>query len=437
MPRPVPARIAADDLQTLRDRLRAPVGRGPAIALVAVHPALIDSPSLAALAIGLAGALGRLGAEGPPPDVVRPDDVDAISRLRAADRIVLVAGGGPAPLRPAIARLLIGATERRIGVHLVGAPGPGGADLRRAWGSDHGHPIRLDHREDLDRLARWLCDRAVGVALGGGGARAAAHFGVLDGLVAAGIPIDALTGASAGAAVGAMYANGRGGLQAVRHMRAHLDWLGVTGWRAARLPAMAVLRPARYAAFTARLVGEHDIEDLPLPFACVSTDVGAGALRVHDDGSLWRAVLASAALPGLIPPVRAEDGALLVDGGVVDNIPIAPLRQMGVGAVVAVDINPLRRWAPRARRWTRRLPDGMTQAMAGAVGQTFRGMTRATRRAAGEADVYIAPALPACGILSFGQMEAAYRVGQAAVPRAVRAAAGAPDEDAEPRGVGA
>ncbi len=436
MPRPLPPRVAADDLQLLRARLQAPVGPGPAVALVAVHPALNGSPSLAALAVGLAGALGRLGADGPPPDVIDPDDVGAPARMRAADRIVLVAGGGSVPLRPYIARLLLGATERRIGVHLVGARGPGGGDLRRTWGSSHGHPVRLDHPEDLDRLARWLCDRAVGVALGGGGARAAAHFGVLEGLAAAGIPIDALTGASAGAAVGALYANGRHGLPAVRHMRAHLDWLGVTGWRAARLPAMAVLRPARYSAFTARLVGEHDIEDLQLPFACVSTDVGAGALRVHDGGSLWQAVLASAALPGLIPPVRSDDGALLVDGGVVDNIPIAPLRSMGVGAVIAVDINPLRRWAPRARRWTRRLPAAMTQAMAGAVGQTFRGMTRATRRAAGEADVYIAPALPACGILSFGQMEAAYRIGQAAVPGVAAACDPIVPAD-EARGIGA
>jgi predicted acylesterase/phospholipase RssA len=197
--------------------------------------------------------------------------------------------------------------------------------------------LRRHHRPDLERLVRILSGRAVGVVFGGGGARGFAHLGVLRALEELGIPVDVVGGTSMGAPMAACAARGMTAAEALDEAReGYRSLLDYT------LPFVSVISGAGITGSITRSLGAWNIEDLWLPYFCVSTNITRAAPVVHRRGSLHRAVRASVAIPGVLPPVP-ENGELLVDGGVLNNLPIDVMRELNpTGPVIAVDVVPNR-----------------------------------------------------------------------------------------------
>ena len=173
----------------------------------------------------------------------------------------------------------------------------------------------------------------LGIALGSGSARGWAHIGVLRALEQAGIVPDVVSGTSIGALVGAAYASGR--LGPLEEWVARIDW-----WEIIRYMDMSrggVEGERLMRAFGER-VEDVPIETLPKPFGAVATDLLTGREVWFQNGSLLEAVRASIALPGLFSPVRFQE-RWLVDGGLVDPLPVSLCRALGAEQVIAVNLN--------------------------------------------------------------------------------------------------
>lgn len=187
---------------------------------------------------------------------------------------------------------------------------------------------------DFDRLARTLTDRRVGLVLGGGGARGFAHLGVLRALEEAKIPVDWIGGNSIGALIGAQYAQGVPIDRILSQTRRF-----VSAGEMLTLPLISVFGGHRFRRGLSRIFGDVSIESLTVPFFCVSSNLSEACLKVHETGMLWRAVAASNSPPGLLPPIP-DQGRLLVDGAVLDNVPADIMRErIGGGTLIAVDVN--------------------------------------------------------------------------------------------------
>jgi predicted acylesterase/phospholipase RssA len=202
-------------------------------------------------------------------------------------------------------------------------------------GIDAHYHVALDSPADFARLARCLAGEGIGLVLGGGGARGFAHLGVLRALAEAGVPIDWVGGTSIGAIIAALVAQGSSADQVLASCRQHFRSL-----RDPTLPLVALLSGRRIRGRLEDAFGATAIEDLPLPFLCVSTNLSRAAQAVHERGSLVHAIRASISLPGILPPMRL--GAdLHVDGGLVNNLPIDVMAaKPEIGAVIAVDVSP-------------------------------------------------------------------------------------------------
>jgi predicted acylesterase/phospholipase RssA len=173
--------------------------------------------------------------------------------------------------------------------------------------------------------------------LGGGGARGFAHLGALRAFEEQGVPIDVVGGTSIGALAGALWAIGLG---ADERDRLAIEKLAGTrsliGWT---LPIASLSSAKKLTQMLQSddLFGDADIEDLPNPYFAVSASYSTGQPVVHESGSLWFAARASISLPGIMPPVW-RDGDLLVDGGVVNNVPVDLMRARVAGTVFAVNL---------------------------------------------------------------------------------------------------
>ena len=178
----------------------------------------------------------------------------------------------------------------------------------------------------------------IGLALGGGGARGIAHLGVWQRLVELGVEIHCITGTSIGAIAGAIIAAGR--------VDNALAWCAEPDWK--KLPKLmmetqftskALMKGTRIGKLLAELIGVKTFAELSTPFAAVATDFNSGEAVVMREGDLLSAVRASMSIPGVFRPVE-RDGRILIDGQLVDPIPVAACRAMGADKVIAVDINP-------------------------------------------------------------------------------------------------
>lgn len=258
--------------------------------------------------------------------------------LRQSDWVLIVADAGRAAdtqreLWPTPA------TGKHLPQHLVLLhPGQPPAGVTRPWRDAFAHTSDQHHiRNDADiaRMVRRLQGRALGLVLSGGGARGFAHIGVLRALREAGLEIDYVAGASIGAIMAAGIAADWSLPRTLAiYRRGFVRSNPLSDWT---VPLVALRRGHKVASLLRGAHGELEIEDLPIPFFCVSSDLTEGRLRVHDSGPVWRALRASCAIPGLLPPVF-HDGHILVDGGVIDNLPVAQMHRRMVGAIVAVDV---------------------------------------------------------------------------------------------------
>jgi len=176
----------------------------------------------------------------------------------------------------------------------------------------------------------------IGLALGSGSARGWAHIGVIEALTEAGVEIDYVAGTSIGAVVGAVFAAGN--LDQLKEVVLQLDWKQILGFLGVVFPKSGLIDGAKVSDFIRHHVQEKMIEDLSLPFSAVSTNLNDGRQVVIRDGDLIEAVRASISTPGIFTPVK-QNGMILVDGGLVNPVPVNVARSMGADLVIAVDLN--------------------------------------------------------------------------------------------------
>jgi NTE family protein/lysophospholipid hydrolase len=265
--------------------------------------------------------------------------------IRQADRVLLVgrAEGSPdiGPIEAEFARERDrGATTTRLELVLVHDARSAVAGGTRDWLDARAvvahHHLAREAVSDIRRLARRLAGHAVGLVLGGGGMRGAAHFGVIKALEEAGIPIDLVGGTSAGSFVAGLYVLGG----SPDHLHAmSRDMLRVDKpFSEYTLPLVALLTGRRLGETFARCFGSTRIEDLWLPYFCVASNLTRAEPVVYRDGSLWKAVRASCSIPAVLPPV-VDKGDLLVDGGVLNNLPADVMAEFcDGGPVIASDL---------------------------------------------------------------------------------------------------
>ncbi|MGD0192239.1 MAG: patatin-like phospholipase family protein [Rhizomicrobium sp.] len=260
--------------------------------------------------------------------------------LRQADRIFLLARADrPLPLRPLDLPAIkehAGELPQLLLLHPEGRSQglPEHFALRSGLFESH-HHVRAGVTEDIRRLARFISGRAVGLVLAGGGARGFAHIGVMKALLEAGVPFDHLGGTS----MGAIIAAGMAMEWSLDELSDRIRKVFVTTNPLSdyTIPLIALVRGKRVSNLLRENFGDIRIEELPKPFFCVSSDLTSGRIHVHRQGPLWRALRASVALPGILPPVT-HHGHLLVDGGVMNNLPVDVMAKHANGPIIASDV---------------------------------------------------------------------------------------------------
>jgi NTE family protein len=288
---------------------------------------------------------------------------------------------------------------------------------------------------DLARMARRLSGRSLGIVLSGGGARAFAHIGVLEELTAAGVAIDRVCGVSMGAFVGAMYASGMG----AEEMDAHCyeEWVRRRPLRDYTVPRYGLIRGARVEAMLHRVFGDLAIEELPRGFFCASAELRSGRLVVSRSGPLGDGVGLSMCMPVLAAP-QVRGRQLLVDGSLIDNLPMGVLAELGEGPLIAVDVKASfdRDGRPKASPETLRTP-GLAETLTRVLLLASSNTSAAAKR---YADLTIAPQNDGVGLLEFHQLDRAREAGRVAAREALeRAPAGVlgdPDGDGAPELLG-
>ena len=265
--------------------------------------------------------------------------------LRRADLVLLAAmADGSSNIRPVEddLRSSEGDMQRRtelVLLHQAGSDSPRDtADwLRRRGRVQRHHHVRVDRPADHDRVARLIAGRAIGVVFSGGGARGIAHIGVVQALVERGIPIDATAGSSIGALIAGAVARGDTLDDLASQLRAAIvdeSPLDLT------LPTVSLASGGRVTRHLVDAARGLDVEDTWVNFRCVSTNLTRRSLEIHERGPGWAAIRASFSIPGLVPPMHNSAGDVLVDGGILDNLPVASLRAAHPGiTVIAVDVS--------------------------------------------------------------------------------------------------
>ncbi len=266
--------------------------------------------------------------------------------LRQADRILIVADADASPELGEIEQSLFGpqiepiATGREL-VLLHPSHTTAPSATRRWLEQRHlvrHHHMHLEDTGNFERLARFIAGRALGLVLGGGGARGFAHIGVIRVLEEAGIVVDAVGGTSFGAIVGAAVALDKGWREVYetfqdfsRHARSYFD---IT------LPLVSLVAGRKLNELFQTHCGDAFIEDLPVNYFCVTSDLTHARVVVHDRGPLWRYVRASMSIPTVFPPLL-DGGTLLADGGVFNNLPADIMSErLGGGLVLASNVSP-------------------------------------------------------------------------------------------------
>lgn len=194
-------------------------------------------------------------------------------------------------------------------------------------------------KSDFLRLARILSGQAVGLVLGGGGARGLSHLGILKAIEEKGIPIDVVGGTSIGSFIGGLYAKeydlvpiyGRakkfaGRVSSLWRMLSDLTW-----------PVTSYTTGHEFNRGVWKSFGDYKIEDFWVSYYCNTTNITESAQEIHTSGFAWRYIRASMSLAGLLPPI-IDNGNMLLDGGYVDNLPVTEMKQRGCKVIFAVDV---------------------------------------------------------------------------------------------------
>ncbi len=259
---------------------------------------------------------------------------------RQADRILIVAPAGQ-PVASDLPQDLLAqrATHQLLDLVLLHGDQtdrPAGTDqwLRRLPVNRHFH-VRENCSEDWNRLARVIGGHGVGLVLGGGGARAYAHVGVLKAFKEAGIAIDFFGGCSMGAIIAAGAAVGWDIDELT--MRIRETFVKSNPLSDYSLPIISLVRGNKVEMLLRENFGSIEIPDTWRPFYCVSSNLTTANVKVHDREDLVDALRASIALPGILPPIIADEG-VLADGAVINNLPVDVMRGLHRGPIAVVDV---------------------------------------------------------------------------------------------------
>ena len=262
--------------------------------------------------------------------------------IRQADLVLFVADGTASPIpRPIERRLAEVRGSRRseiVLLHRANLSAPRGTNR---WLADRTvtrhHHVRSGHAADVSRVARLITGRGVAVVLGGGGARGFAHLGVLRALEEFEVPIDAVGGTSMGSLIASGVALGLDAPARVAALREAI----IEGPSSLDLtfPAVALASGTRITRNLQRFFGETNVDDLWIDYFAVACNLTQGEIVVHRTAPVWEAVRSSLSIPGIFPPLRRGND-LLVDGGVLDNLPVEEMQRRHDGAyVIAVDVS--------------------------------------------------------------------------------------------------
>ncbi len=340
--------------------------------------------------------------------------------VERSDRIFVVISSRPTPDDLEYVRSIRRTVDNSGGEMLLGIWYPAGverphgtASLVDQAGASRVFNGRRRNRDDLRRWARLVTGHGVGIVLSGGGGKGFAHLGVGRALADVGVPIDAIGGASIGGPIGAAIAadfQTEGGPEAVvaRQFASLRDYT---------LPVTAILRGRRIAESIEEAVGGRDLRDFWIPLYVVSTNLTRSRIEIHDRGDASLALRATTSIPGVLPPVPL-DGDLLVDGGVLDNLPSDVMAQDScVGTIICADVSPhsgpgadvdygrdvagLRALVDSARGRGRppSMPSILVRTMLVAAVRD-----RNEKRDAGLADLYMELDLPDVGLLEFDKV---------------------------------
>ncbi|KAJ1520543.1 hypothetical protein ONE63_003662 [Megalurothrips usitatus] len=275
--------------------------------------------------------------------------------VRQADCVLIVGLGDKTPtigkIEKEVDKLAIRTQKELVLLHKEGGQPPNNTVTwlnMRSWVSGHHHmqcPKRMfakrsqfrinelygkvltsdpNIHSDFSRLARSLTGTSVGLVLGGGGARGAAHVGMIKSIQEAGIPIDMVGGVSIGALMGALWCKEKN-LTTMTQRAREFSRLMTQWWRQLldlTYPMTSIFSGKDFNQTIQKTLGDTYIEDLWLPYFTVTTDITSSVPRIHTHGSLWRYCRSSMSLSGYMPPMcDPVDGHLLLDGGYVNNLP--------------------------------------------------------------------------------------------------------------------
>ena len=358
------------------------------------------------------------------PDREEHGDDLTVAVLRQTDLVVGVAAAHGRPEQRTLAALQ--RARRPVSLALIQENGRSPAGTRRWLEAVARHTeirsriqLRSGNGHDLDRLARTVAGRSIGVVLGGGGTRGFAHIGVLQAMAEAGIPVDVVGGSSMGAVIGAQFAMG---LTPGEMLAAN-----TAGWSRRRLldfglPTLSLLRGRGATRTIEGFFGDTQIEDLLLDYFCTTVDLSEFKLHIARRGSVATWARASASVPGLWPPLVDPEGHLHVDGGMLNNVPTDVMRAEQAGTVIGVDV------CSRQSEMTvpisvRSLPAGLALVRARRAGQWFPSILDVLNRAnllaslqhqqsaRLHADVFIAPPVEDEGFAAFDRVARLAEIG--------------------------
>jgi NTE family protein len=313
-------------------------------------------------------------------------------------------------------------------------------------------PIDPVSNNALERHESKAGPQKIGLALSGGAARGWAHIGVIKGLVANGIVPDVIAGTSIGALVGGVWAAGK--LDELEAWVRSINKRRILGLMDFRFGGAGLIAGGRLADLLVKNLGDTSIEKLPIRFAAIATELGTGHEIWLTQGSLSQAMRASYALPGIFNPVKVA-GRWLMDGALVNPVPVTAARALGARVVIAVNLNadlfgrgtviqnhgmeeesaPVEVEISKERfgsmfridRLIRRQffgnsthdgPSGISSVMIDAFNITQDRISR-SRLAGDPPDVLISPKLANMGLFDFANAGEAIRLGEEAVERAL------------------
>ncbi len=247
-----------------------------------------------------------------------------------------------------------------------------------------------------DPMKKLKRKKKIGLALGGGAVLGAAHIGVLKAIEEFEIEIACIAGTSIGAFAAAFYAFGKKSDE-IERLTKKLDWLDISRLS---LSQFGLLSNEKLGNIIKDALGDVKFEEAEIPLAMVAVDIGKGEKVILKEGKVAESVMSSTCIPGVFIPVEI-DNRLLVDGGVMENVPITPLEEMNADQIIGVDLNAKHKF---------KKPENIIDVLVNTFDIT---LLNATKIQTEEADVLIAPDLSSFNLVDTDQIDDLIKIGYA------------------------